>query len=567
MRTILLQPYSLDRSHLSPAHSSTVVVKDMYCVQSPDIEEDEEAGGDRAEHPIANTTLATIAMIARIRDASGFLDTKVAGYMRDAPILTNRVHTYDEGGDIFHRLPPEILTEILVLLPSASVRLALQEWNKGGVQRLVNPLSNELRDCYAYRDLAKSNTVFPAMHTRNHTGNDKYFPVLYRQPHIKLNNRGHNDLFKNSKARLLPLTMQCSYDLGPILGSSSSETLRFHGKDNYANLIHDRRMSMLDAAHTSTGSVVTLKHGPCTMDDTLNQREATNIIDSKPESKRLLRYFEPSGSEFLQMTLFRDQHVSVMNGETPQEWQKTLPTAIGSKFTCGPQDLKNFPLDHFMRQIEARYKSLEHQIQMLHQKLVMASPMSPTGLSFGEFTEGLPIHGSNKTRANPATHTINEEGRDRHVLHNGGALSMDDLVETNGQDYNGQDYNTARDRKLGSHSPEPKNFGMINKDQRRSTRATVPVSPRRLTFTPRRSAPTLIHPNDGKAMISSANIYKSIKVSLFAYPGSSSHRKLRRTGGNVHFPARRREQRKGRRKPEVRTSTVSGLFLPTFRFP
>lgn len=398
-------------------------------------------------------------------------------------------------------------------------------------------------------------------------GNDKYFPVLYRQPHITLNNRGHNNLFKNSKARLLPLTMQCSYDLGPILGSSSSETLRFHGKDNYANLIHDRRMSMLDAAHTSTGSVVTLKHGPCTMDDTLNQREATNMIDSKPESKRLLRYFEPSGSEFLQMTLFRDQHVSVMNGETPQEWQKTLPTAIGSKSTCGPQDLKNFPLDHFMRQIEARYKSLEHQIQMLHQKLVMASPMSPTGLSFGEFTEGLPIHGSNKTRANPATHTNNEEGRDRHVLHNGGALSMDDRVETNGQDYNGQDYNTARDRKLGSHSPEPKNFGMINKDQRRSTRATVPVSPRRHTFTPRRSAPTLIHPNDGKAMISSANIYKSIKVSLFAYPGSCSHRKLRRTGGNVHFPARRRGQRKGRRKPEVWTSTVSGLFLPTFRFP
>ncbi len=404
------------------------------------------------------------------------------------------------------------------------------------------------------------------MHNPNHTGNDKYFPVLYRQPHITLNNRGHNNLFKNSEARLLPLTMQCSYDLGPVLGSSSSETLRSHGKDNYAHLIHDRRMSMLDAAHTSTESEIILKHGPCTKDDTLNQREATNIIDSKPKSKRLLRGFEPSGSELLQMTLFRDQHISVINGEAPQEWQRILHTAIGSESTWGPRDLKYRPLDHFIRQIEARRKSIEHQIQMLQQKLAMASPMSPTGLSFGEFTEGLPIHGSNKTRANPATHTNNEEGRNRHVLHNGGALSMDDRVETNGQDYNGQDYNTARDRKLGRHSPEPKNFGMINKDQRRSTRATVPMSPRRLTFTPRRSAPKLVHPNDGKAMISSANIYKSIEVSLFAYQGNHSHRKLRRTGGNVHFPARRRGQRKGGRKPEVSTSTVSGLFLPAFRF-
>ncbi len=183
MRTILLQPYSIDYSHLSPAYSSTVInylqkfdcdalqfqqirrwfdqtfsqhdavhhggripivtripllrliqisseQKDMYCVQSPDIE-DEEAGGDRAEHPIASTTLATIAMVARIRAASGFLDTKVAGYMRDAPIFTTRVHTHDDGRYIFQRLPPEILTEILVLLLSASVQLVLQEWKKG----------------------------------------------------------------------------------------------------------------------------------------------------------------------------------------------------------------------------------------------------------------------------------------------------------------------------------------------------------------------------------------------------------------------------------------------------
>ena len=44
-----------------------------------------------------------------------------------------RIKFADNGGDIFSRLPPEILTEILVLLPSASVRnlqlASRREWH------------------------------------------------------------------------------------------------------------------------------------------------------------------------------------------------------------------------------------------------------------------------------------------------------------------------------------------------------------------------------------------------------------------------------------------------------
>ena len=526
MLTILIPPYSINHSHRSPAHSLTVIVKDAYCVRSPGIEDDEDE--DHEAGAMASTAPATIAAVAMITHASGLLDMNIMRYMRDAAIVAAQVDIYDDRRDIFHLLPSEILTEILVLLHSTPVRRVLQEWNKGRIQRPANPSSNGLRDCYANRDLAKSDTVFSAMHNRNHAGNDKDFPILYRQTHDTLNNRGHNNLFKSSEARFLPLTMQCSYNLGPILGSSSSETLHLHGKNH----------------HACTESVVIVKHGPCNKDETLNQREATNIIDTKLKTKRLHKEFEPSGSEFLQMTLFRDQHVSVIVGEAPQEWKITLHTTIGSGSTCGQRDLNICPLDHFIRKIEARHESLEHQIQMLKQKTAVASPMSPTGLICGEFKDNIPIHGSRKIRANSALHTKNKKGRGRHVLDKSGALFMDDRVETNGQDCNGQDYSTAGDRKQGSHSPEPKNFGMIKKDERRSTRATIRVSPRRLTFTPRRPLPALIYPNDGKAMISSANIYMSIKASLFAYQGSRSHRKLCRNGGNVHFPARQRGQHK-----------------------
>lgn len=54
--------------------------------------------------------------------ACGFNDLLTNPPFESTTDLLDRVQFIDDGGDIFARLPEEVLTEILVLLPSASVR-------------------------------------------------------------------------------------------------------------------------------------------------------------------------------------------------------------------------------------------------------------------------------------------------------------------------------------------------------------------------------------------------------------------------------------------------------------
>ncbi len=59
------------------------------------------------------------------RTACGFDELLANPPLESAANTSSPIQFNDDGGDVFHRLPPEILTEILVLLPSTSVR-ALQ---------------------------------------------------------------------------------------------------------------------------------------------------------------------------------------------------------------------------------------------------------------------------------------------------------------------------------------------------------------------------------------------------------------------------------------------------------
>ena len=54
--------------------------------------------------------------------ACGFDELLANPPLESAASMSPRIEFTDDGGDIFHRLPAEILTEILVLLPSTSVR-------------------------------------------------------------------------------------------------------------------------------------------------------------------------------------------------------------------------------------------------------------------------------------------------------------------------------------------------------------------------------------------------------------------------------------------------------------
>ena len=54
--------------------------------------------------------------------ACGFDELLANPPLESAANMSPRIEFTDDGGDVLHRLPAEILTEILVLLPSASVR-------------------------------------------------------------------------------------------------------------------------------------------------------------------------------------------------------------------------------------------------------------------------------------------------------------------------------------------------------------------------------------------------------------------------------------------------------------
>ena len=198
-------------------------------------------------------------------------------------------------------------------------------------------------------------------------------------------------------------------------------------------------------AVTYAESATTPKHGPCTKDDTLNQREATNMIDA--EGERL--HFKSVSA------VYELQTMELLRGGYP------------SGSACGPRDVKNLSSDpsfHF-EHFETRDESLGHRIQIpyhamqtdpsfttLYSKTLSPTnlvlntlPTSSAGLSLEAIIGSLLMSGSGTlplmTTSQP--HKTKNHGPRRaklNISYKCDALSKDDEVEGNGQCFHAQHY-------------------------------------------------------------------------------------------------------------------------------
>ena len=361
-------------------------------------DDDDEADGDGKKKPMANTAQESATGFSMIKAAPIFLETGDTGCMRDATSVT--------------------------ALADFHAQCSLKKKEKGTTQAPSDRTSNEMRGCHAKPMMGSGCAGFYFDFDDTEGKGKAKDPYIYRADARESN----DDLGTNSQP---PRTSQGyggsiprSHNMNPILPSSSSGILCLHSKNAVSypvNNINDVQMTL---TNTNTEFLTISEHGPCTKDDTLNQREATNAIDTirKPLHEKL----RPSGSvlQTMELPIIKDQDDLVSLG--------------------GAGDLEDHSLDPSfqMKYFEARHESSGHHTRIPSQAS-LPNPTYPASLSFAKFQDSLLMSNSMQMMASSQRCSLagDSPGRTRQQIHDYcDALSKDDGIEGNGQSFHSQPY-------------------------------------------------------------------------------------------------------------------------------
>ena len=408
-------PYALSPSSYftglnvrSASYDSTVVRETFICRDGfQDLDDDDEVDGNRGKHEMENTAQERVTGNAIIRTAAVFLETRNTECMRDA-------------------------TSVAALAES-HIDYLLRKKAQVTIQTPPDRPSNEMRGCHAAPMMGSGCAEFYFDFDDTEGKGKAKDPYIYRSDANE-----SDDLRTSSEPPRTPQgyggSIPRSQNLDPILFSSSSGMLCLHSKNAVSypvNKINDVQMTLNS---TNTEFLTISEHGPCTEDNTLDQREATNAIDTT--RKPLHEKIRPSGSvlQTTELPMFKDRDDLVSLG--------------------GPGDLEDHSLDPSfqMKCSEARHESSGHHTRIPFQAS-LPNPTYPAAVSFAKFRDSLLMSNSMQMMASSQRCSLagRSRARTRQQIHYYcDTLSKDDGIEGNGQSFHsqpyGQDYiDTERD--------------------------------------------------------------------------------------------------------------------------
>ena len=347
-----------------------------------------------------------------IRTTPVSLETRDTGCMRDATSVT--------------------------ALAEVHAQCALKKKETGSTQAPSDRTSNDMWGCHV-KPVMRSEYTASSFDFNDAKGKGKAKdPTIYRAE-VHESNDGFD---MNSEPPRTPQgyggSNPRSHNLEAVLGSPSSATFCLHGKKAVPLPVNNINPMVVSADNTRTESATISKEKPYAKDDTLNQREATNMI-----------YVQGRPLQF-------------MSGSAASKLRTLEPLTEGchSGSVCGSRDLRNRSLDlsFCTGQFETRDDFLRRQIQMPHlalptdpsQSSLYSKTLSPTtfppcffqisstDLSFEEVVDSLLMAGSMQTTPSNPLHGMDSDspcGTMQRVNHMCDAISNDDRMEGNGQNF------------------------------------------------------------------------------------------------------------------------------------
>ena len=204
-----------------------------------------------------------------------------------------------------------------------------------------------------------------------------------------------------------------SVDLPPSLGSFSSELLCY-----FSIPISTTRMS-IDNENTESSAIS--KRGPCTRDNTPNQREATNMVDAQGEHLHCL----PASAVLYMTPLREDYHTGSACGPCEIRTPSSDPSYSTEQFETRDESLLNYPIPPDSSKTTFYSKTLAPN----------SLPRSSTGLSF-EVADNLLTSGTMQLMTTMEKHSPNRMRQQIYYQYD--AVSKIDGLEGNGQSFHPQ---------------------------------------------------------------------------------------------------------------------------------
>lgn len=210
--------------------------------------------------------------------------------------------------------------------------------------------------------------------------------------------------------------------------------------------IHALYMGCEDLTNIRTKSVVIAKHGPCTKDDTLNQREATTEKHGPYNQDDILNQREATAEKhgpYIQDDMLNQRQAQAINvidaegkyvrkgPDSASEFQLMPLTneTYYSGSTCGPRVRESRPSNHSFhrKRFKAHHESLEHEPQMQPRAVPMASALSSTGLNFEDSKDFLLVSGSVQMMMTAGQREMNASSQ-QHAIRNNSARRRESQV-------------------------------------------------------------------------------------------------------------------------------------------
>lgn len=417
-----LSPCFIGVTYPPPNHVSIVVRGPICRDWFQDLEDDDEAGGDGGEREMTNTALERGSWTTMIRAALVSLEIRTTGCMRGPAFVTDLSKTHAQG------------------LP--------REKSRDASQAPLDRTSKEMRGYHAEPEMDSGYMAF-SFDIDDAKGRGKAKdPTIHRADAYESN----DDFCTNSDPPRTPKdyggSNLCSRSPNAVLCSLSSATLCLHGNNaaphpaHHIQLTHD---------NTNTAFFAISKHGHCTNNNTLNQREATNAIDAK--EKPLQKGPGPSGSdlhtmektfshrEATNMIDAQGEHLYFISGSAVL-YMTPLREGYHTGSACGLRELRTPSDPSFSTsKFKTRDESLPYQPTPtdLSKTTLNSILRSPTGLSFEAVADSLLTFRFMQLMAATGDHKPNGVRLQICFL-------CDVLSKFNGMEGNGQSFHSQRHR-------------------------------------------------------------------------------------------------------------------------